>query len=163
MRWHGRAAAAVILTGWMLSVAALPQDPPGSRMGAPQPRPASLVPPAPPQVLPPVAAAQPARKDRRDPFVPPVSAATAGAVRCSGKACLVAEELLIRGVVRSPARNFAIVEDGAGRVYFLGENETVHGGVVERIAADGIVFRLQAAGRPAQHLLRKLAPVSEQP
>ncbi len=169
MKWHGRGCAVVILTGWMLSVAAMPQDPPGSRMGLPQsPRehavaletlPAPSAPPVPP---PPAAALPEPRKDRRDPFLRPNIDAP-GLVHCAGKSCLVVDDLTVRGVVRSPARNFGIVVDGAGRVYFLGEKESVRGGVVERIAADGIVFRMQAAGKAVQHVLRRLANVSETP
>ncbi len=178
LRWHQSACAIVILTGWMLSVAALPaQDPPGSQMGLPLPAKIRLTTAATAAPAPPAPLALPeaiqrrdtsepdssvtiARRVRRDPFLRP-EVASPGVLRCSGKGCLVAEDLTVRGVVQSSTRNFAIVVDTAGRVYFLGEREAVRGGVVERIAADGIVFRMQQPGKPAQRLVRHLANVGD--
>jgi len=168
-------AGAVLVALAFLSMFAWAQDPPGSRIGLPSPASGeqrgegdmklASVPSGPVakaraagsrDAQPVSSASGDVRRGRRDPFLRPDTAAP-GVPRCAGKACLTLDDLLIRGVVRSPRRNFAIVADAGGQVYFLAENDVIRGGVVEQIAADGIVFRMQAAGRAGQRVVRRLA------
>lgn len=81
---------------------------------------------------------------RRDPFTSPVTRALAvnqGPGCSSGKRCLAVDQMILRGIVRSPNGMIAVVENGAKRAYFLRENDPVWHGTVVKINGDSVVFR----------------------
>lgn len=81
---------------------------------------------------------------RRDPFTSPVTRALAvnqGPGCSTGKRCLAVDQMILRGIVRSPNGMIAVVENGAKRAYFLRENDPVWHGMVEKINGDSVVFR----------------------
>lgn len=95
----------------------------------------------------PVEGAQPAaaKAGRRDPFVSPIVRAEAvKGAPCEGvgKKCLAADQVVLRGVVRSPAGMIAVVESTARKIsYFLRENDPVFNGYVVKITGDSVTFR----------------------
>jgi hypothetical protein len=95
----------------------------------------------------PVEGTQPAaaKAGRRDPFVSPIVRAEAvKGAPCEGvgKKCLAADQVVLRGVVRSPAGMIAVVESTARKIsYFLRENDPVFNGYVVKITADSVTFR----------------------
>lgn len=80
---------------------------------------------------------------KRDPFVNPVQAVREGmAGACSGgKRCLVVQEIVLRGVVKSVNGMIAVVENSAQRTYFLRTNDPIYNGFVKSITPDSVVFR----------------------
>jgi hypothetical protein len=85
------------------------------------------------------------RGGKRDPFVSPISTATGPvlpASNCaSGKRCLVIDQLVLRGVVRTANGMIAVVANGINKAYFLHENDPVFNGYVLRITGDTVVFK----------------------
>jgi hypothetical protein len=107
---------------------------------------------------------QAARK--RDPFINPVQAVREGmAGACSGgKRCLVIQEIVLRGVVKSVNGMIAVVENSAQRTYFLRANDPIYNGFVKSITPDSVVFRehyIDNFGRDAERDIVKTvnAPV----
>jgi hypothetical protein len=105
---------------------------------------------------------------RRDPFTSPVTRALAinqGPGCSSGKRCLAVDQMILRGIVRSPNGMIAVVENGAKRAYFLRENDPIWHGVVEKISGDSVTFREETidskTGKTATHevVKRVNAPV----
>jgi hypothetical protein len=89
-----------------------------------------------------VSAVKPANK--RDPFVSPIVRASGGGPLCeTGKRCLVVDQLILRGIVKSPSGYIAVVENAAKRAYFLRENDPVFNGSVAKITGDTVTFREQ--------------------
>ncbi len=83
-------------------------------------------------------------KGRRDPFVSPIVKAEVGApaANCTtGKRCLVAGEMILRGVVKSQDGMIAVVENQSHRTYFLRENDPIFNGVVVKITGDSVILR----------------------
>ncbi len=81
---------------------------------------------------------------KRDPFVNPVvrTAAGPGGPMCStGKRCLMVNEMVLRGIVKTQSGNIAVVSNQANRTYFLKENDSVFNGSVVKITADSVIFR----------------------
>jgi hypothetical protein len=80
---------------------------------------------------------------KRDPFVNPVQAVREGmAGACTGgKRCLVVQEIVLRGVVKSVNGMIAVVENSAQRTYFLHLNDPIYNGFVKTITPDSVVFR----------------------
>ena len=89
------------------------------------------------------AAAAKSSAGKRDPFVSPVVRATAGtgAMCATGKRCLMINEMVLHGIVKTQAGMIAVVSNQANRSYFLKENDPVFNGSVVRITPDSIVFR----------------------
>lgn len=103
---------------------------------------------------------------KRDPFVNPVTAVREGmAGACSGgKRCLVIQEIVLRGVVKSVNGMIAVVENSAQRTYFLRTNDPIYNGFVKSITPDSVVFRehyIDNFGRDAERDIVKTvnAPV----
>lgn len=105
---------------------------------------------------------------RRDPFTSPVTRALAvnqGPGCSTGKRCLAVDQMILRGIVRSPNGMIAVVENGAKRAYFLRENDPVWHGMVEKINGDSVVFREESVdtktGKSSTHevVKRVNAPV----
>jgi len=81
---------------------------------------------------------------RRDPFISPVQARIEGlasACQGGGPRCLAVNEIVLRGVVRTPSGMVAVVENAAQRTYFLHENTPIYNGFVEKITPDSVVFK----------------------
>ncbi|MGH9579899.1 MAG: hypothetical protein ACRD2R_02810 [Terriglobales bacterium] len=80
---------------------------------------------------------------RRDPFVSPVTArgGPGGPVCPSGKRCLIADQVELKGVAKTSSGMIAMVVNQDKKTYFLRENEPVLNGYVLRITGDSIVFR----------------------
>lgn len=101
---------------------------------------------------------------RRDPFrsllIRPEQQAAA---LPPGKKGLVIAQLSVDGIVRSPNGMIAVVTNPQKRVYFLREKDEVHNGTVERITAEGVLFKetaVDAFGKPFTHdVMKKLYPV----
>ncbi len=114
--------------------------------------------------------ARPERKPglgKRDPFVSPISTATGAlpASNCSsGKRCLVIDQLVLRGVVRTTAGMIAVVANPINKAYFLRENDPVFNGYVVRITGDSVVFQektVDRIGRQAtREVVKKVVPPS---
>jgi hypothetical protein len=87
------------------------------------------------------AVAAPGRK--RDPFVSPVEARLEGmTIACSGgPRCLAVNEIVLRGVVKTPDGMIAVVENAAQKTYFLHENAPIYNGFVEKITPDSVIFK----------------------
>lgn len=80
---------------------------------------------------------------RRDPFVSPiVRATTGGGPACeTGKRCLMVDQIVLKGIVKSPNGFIAVVENPLKRAYFLRENDPVFNGSVIKITGDTVIFR----------------------
>ncbi len=93
--------------------------------------------------------------NKRDPFVNPVVARINGGPNpaCSaGKRCLVINEMVLRGIVKSQNGMIAVVENLARKAYFLRENDPVFDGYVVKITGDTVIFKenvLDYVGRPS--------------
>ncbi|MFL6301228.1 MAG: hypothetical protein ACJ71N_11550 [Terriglobales bacterium] len=122
---------------------------------APKPAPkastAKSVKPAKPAVKP-VAAVSPTQRaesltkpiGKRDPFVSVIVARSDSSAACSGgKRCLVIDQLALRGIVRTPTKWIALVENPAKKTYYLYENDPIYNAVVVRITGDSVIFREQ--------------------
>jgi Tfp pilus assembly protein PilP len=79
---------------------------------------------------------------RRDPFISPVVAQSAGGSGCStGKRCLAIDQISLKGIVKSDNGMIAVVVNALDKAYFLHENDPVFNGYVVRITEDSIVFK----------------------
>jgi hypothetical protein len=105
---------------------------------------------------------------KRDPFVSPISTATGPvlpASNCSsGKHCLVIDQLVLRGVVRTATGMIAVVANSVNKAYFLRENDPVFNGYVVRITGDSVVFKentIDTLGhRGAREVVKKVSQPS---
>jgi hypothetical protein len=102
--------------------------------------------------------AQPSRVAKRDPFLSPiVRAESVQGVPCegAGKKCLAPNQVVLRGVVRTPDGMIAVVEATARKIsYFLRENDPVFNGYVVRITSDSVVFRESAVDNMGRQTTR---------
>ena len=69
---------------------------------------------------------------KRDPFISPVSTASGTALPASncasGKRCLVIDQLVLRGVVKTATGMIAVVANSINKAYFLRQNDPVFNG-----------------------------------
>lgn len=92
---------------------------------------------------------------RRDPFVSVIAPGPGGTAlpACpSGKRCLVADQVELKGVAKTPDGMIAMVVTRENKTYFLRENEPVLNGYVLKITGDSIIFRenvMDSKGRTA--------------
>jgi len=97
---------------------------------------------------------------KRDPFVSPISTATGPvlpASNCaSGKRCLVIDQLVLRGVVRTAGGMIAVVANSVNKAYFLRENDPVFNGYVVRITGDSVVFKENTVDRAGHQGTREV-------
>jgi hypothetical protein len=107
--------------------------------------------------------ARPERKPglgKRDPFVSPISTETGPvlpASNCtSGKRCLVIDQLVLRGVVRTTTGMIAVVANPVNKAYFLRENDPVFNGYVMRITGDSVVFKEKTVNRIGRQATREV-------
>lgn len=87
--------------------------------------------------------AAPELNRKRDPFVNPIQAVREGRNgACSGgKRCLAANEIVLRGVVKSVNGMIAVVENSAQRTYFLRVKDAIYNGYVQQITPDSLILR----------------------
>jgi hypothetical protein len=79
---------------------------------------------------------------KRDPFVSVIVARGESSAACAGgKRCLVIDQLALRGIVRTPSKWIALVENPAKKTYYLYENDPIFNAVVVRITGDSVIFR----------------------
>jgi hypothetical protein len=79
---------------------------------------------------------------KRDPFVSVIVARSDSSAACTGgKRCLVVDQLALRGIVRTPTKWIAMVENPARKTYYLYENDPIFNAVVVRITGDSVIFR----------------------
>ena len=80
---------------------------------------------------------------KRDPFVTEVvDRGGASADHCgSGKRCLVIDQMVLRGIVRTASGMIAVVANASNKAYFLKEKDPVFNGVVVKITGDAVVFK----------------------
>jgi len=108
------------------------------------------------------------KSGKRDPFVSPISTASGPvlpASSCSsGKRCLVIDQLVLRGVVRTATGMIAVVANSVNKAYFLHENDPVFNGYVSRITGDSVVFKentVDHIGRKGtREVVKKVTPPS---
>ncbi len=83
-------------------------------------------------------------KGKRDPFQSVVAPrGPGGGTLCTGtgKACMVASQVELKGVAKTQEGYIAMVVTGDKKTYFLRPNEPVLNGYVLRITGDSITFR----------------------
>ena len=79
---------------------------------------------------------------KRDPFVSVIVARSDVSAACTGgKRCLLVDQLALRGIVRTPTKWIALVENPARKTYYLYENDPIFNAVVVRITGDSVIFR----------------------
>jgi hypothetical protein len=97
---------------------------------------------------------------KRDPFVSPISTANGVALPASnctsGKRCLVIDQLVLRGVVKTASGMIAVVANSINKAYFLHENDPVFNGYVERITGDSVVFKENTVDRIGRQSTREV-------
>lgn len=104
---------------------------------------------------------EPSRLSRRDPFVSPVVERIRQSANCTGtgRQCLLVGEISLRGIVRAPSGNIAVVVNG-NHTYFLRDNDPLANGTVERINNDAVILRERFSdtlGRPlTREVTRKI-------
>ncbi|HEU5403096.1 MAG TPA: hypothetical protein VFU86_17195 [Terriglobales bacterium] len=93
----------------------------------------------------------------RDPFVSVIQIRS-GNVSCTGagKKCLIVDQVLLRGVVRSQGESIAVVSSSANKTYFLRENDPVYNGIVVKITPDSIIFRESVTDRLGKTVQREV-------
>lgn len=96
-------------------------------------------------------------KRGRDPFVSVIQERS-GNFSCagSGKKCLIVDQIMLKGVVRSQAESIAVVSSTANKTYFLRENDPVYNGVVVKITPDSIIFRESVTDRLGKTVQREV-------
>jgi hypothetical protein len=97
-------------------------------------------------------------RSKRDPFQTIVRehAASGGVCAGGGKQCLVADEVALKGIVRSNGAIIAVVTTKDNRAYFLRENDPVLNGVVSRISEGSITFREKTTDIFGKTVLREV-------
>jgi len=97
---------------------------------------------------------------KRDPFVSPISTATGPVLPASncagGKRCLVIDQLVLRGVVRTASGMIAVVANSVNKAYFLRENDPVFNGYVVRITGDSVIFKENTVDRVGRQGTREV-------
>jgi uncharacterized membrane protein len=89
------------------------------------------------------------RSRSRDPFVSPITERTAKGSSCtSGRKCLSANDMVLKGIVRYSGGYCAMVQNPHDeKVYFLHVNDPVLNGVVRRIGAREVIFEENSKDR----------------
>ena len=82
---------------------------------------------------------------RRDPFVNPMQLQEEkmkGTTACTtGARCLMIDQVVLKGVVKTQQGMIAMVENAARKQYNLREKDPVYNGFVLKITGDTIVFK----------------------
>jgi Tfp pilus assembly protein PilP len=96
---------------------------------------------------------------KRDPFVSPIVRATSGGqgpVCETGKRCLMVDQIMLKGIVKSPSGYIAVVENPLKRAYFLRENDPVFNGSVVKITGDSVTFREATTDKLGKQTMREV-------
>jgi hypothetical protein len=83
-------------------------------------------------------------RSKRDPFVSPIriqGAGPGGPACTTGPKCLMVQQVVLKGVVKTQGGMIAMVENAAKKQYNLREKDPVYNGFVLKITSDSIVFR----------------------
>src|SRR5436305_3974016 len=101
---------------------------------------------------------------KRDPFQNPLAAAASrgrGPGCATGKNVLVANQLVLKGIVQMKAGNFALVENSSRHPYVLHENDSLFNGSVVKITGDTVILREDSndiLGRPvSKEVVKKVS------
>lgn len=82
---------------------------------------------------------------RRDPFVSPLrlqEERMKGTPMCTtGAKCLIIDQVVLKGIVKTPQGMIAMVENAAKKQYNLREKDPVYNGQVMKITGDSLIFR----------------------
>lgn len=82
---------------------------------------------------------------RRDPFVNPLRLQEdkmKGSTVCTtGARCLIVDQVVLKGIVKTPQGMIAMVENPSQKQYNLREKDPVYNGQVVKITADSVIFR----------------------
>jgi len=93
----------------------------------------------------------------RDPFVSPVvRTGNIGSGCETGKRCLVVDQIVLKGIVKSGSGFIAVVENPAKRAYFMRENDPVFNGKVIKITGDTVVFQEQVLDKLGKQSMREV-------
>jgi len=94
----------------------------------------------------------------RDPFISPISTASAAVAVCTsgGKRCLMIDRIRLKGVVRSESGFIAVVVNTANRAYFLRENDPLMNGYVVRVTSNTITFKETSKDRAGHSTEREV-------
>lgn len=95
---------------------------------------------------------------QRDPFVSPIvrSNGNISAGCDTGKRCLVVDQIVLKGIVKSASGFIAVVENPAKRAYFMRENDPVFNGKVMKITGDTVVFQEQTTDKLGKQSMREV-------
>ena len=102
---------------------------------------------------------------RRDPFINPVKLRTerlAGPACTTGSRCLVADQVILKGVVKTQQGMIAMVENTSKKQYNLREKDPIYNGFVVKITGDSVVFKESTtdnSGRPTSREVVKRVTV----
>jgi hypothetical protein len=105
---------------------------------------------------------------KRDPFVSPIGTGSGGpqpAANCgAAKRCLVIDQLVLRGVVKTASGMIAVVANAVNKAYFLRENDPVFNGYVLHITGDSVVFKENTVDnighKGTREIVKKVTPPS---
>jgi Tfp pilus assembly protein PilP len=82
---------------------------------------------------------------RRDPFISPIrlqeDKMKSTSVCTTGARCLIIDQVVLKGVVKTTSGMIAMVENAAKKQYNLREKDPVFNGVVQKISGDSVIFR----------------------
>ena len=59
----------------------------------------------------------------------------------TGARCLIIDQVVLKGVVKTTSGMIAMVENAAKKQYNLREKDPVFNGVVQKISGDSVIFR----------------------
>jgi hypothetical protein len=92
---------------------------------------------------------------RRDPFINPIKmrndSMSKTAACTTGAKCLIIDQVVLKGVVKTQQGMIAMVENSAKKQYNLREKDPVYNGFVVKITGDSVVFKentTDTSGRP---------------
>ena len=82
---------------------------------------------------------------RRDPFISPIrmqeDRMKGTSICTTGVRCLIINQVVLKGIVKTPEGMIAMVENSANRSYNLREKDQVFNGTVAKITGDSLTFR----------------------
>jgi Tfp pilus assembly protein PilP len=82
---------------------------------------------------------------RRDPFVSPLRIQEdnmkSSSVCTTGARCLIVDQVILKGIVKTPQGMIAMVENPSQKQYNLREKDPVYNGQVVKITGDSVIFR----------------------
>jgi hypothetical protein len=96
-------------------------------------------------------------RNKRDPFVSVIQARNSIIPSCAaGKKCLIVDQLVLKGVVKSQNGMLAVVENSQRKAYFLRENDPVFNGQVYKITGDSIIFKEKVLDKLGKESVREV-------